>query len=664
MLLPFLLAVAATVQSPKDALARDAAEYARQFDVPQDEAERRLRAQEDSVEATDKIAAKYRDRLAGISVEHSPQYRIIVFLTGADPVAPRTIRAGGMRVPVIFRTGAKATRDQVAWAVTYHQAAIRAALPSPPGMGLDPRTGELVVIVGRASAAASDGADAIKAKLESIAGVPVQVRVLDRVDVNLSGGADIAGGSRVEGVIPTDSKSYVCTTGFVVRDGDRYGIVTAAHCLDQLSYVAPGPVKTPLAYAGQWGWGYQDVQLHLSDAPLEPLFYADTAKTLVRAVRHIRSRDSTRAGDFVCHRGERTGYSCSLIELIDFAPAGDLCGGPCLPTWVTVAGPTCKGGDSGSPVFSGTTAFGILKGGSYRRDGSCAFYFYMSVDYLPKGWLVAGGELTLERITSRADRADRVALIPDDDRLTQPPDVDVDGALLDFAVIAPDRIEHLPAREHAAGVFEEVAQNAEFGGAERQHAAATGRPVRGQVDCKFAARQSFGGERGADAAQHRLDPGEQFARGERLQNIIVRACFQSAYLILFLTARGQHHDRHVGGRRQPAQAAAHFQPRYSLDHPVEQDQVGRRLARQKHRFLAVAGLHDAIARLAEMPFEQLGDRRIILDDEDTRFGGRAGHGGGDCDVTKALQLDDGASGSTTATVVPTPTSLAISSRPP
>jgi hypothetical protein len=74
------------------------------------------------------------------------------------------------------------------------------------------------------------------------------------------------------------------------------------------------------------------------------------------------------------------------VELTDFAPPGELCGGPCDPTWVTVSGPKCRGGDSGGPNFNGTIAFGITKGGHYYPDGRCAFYYYMSTDYLPEGW--------------------------------------------------------------------------------------------------------------------------------------------------------------------------------------------------------------------------------------------------------------------------------------
>ncbi|GGA40342.1 S1 family peptidase [Sphingomonas psychrolutea] len=374
------------LETEADALERDAAEYARQFAVSQAEASARLSAQDASVATTDAIAETYRDRLAGIAIEHRPVYRIVVYLTGSEAVPEQALTTDAKTVPIVFRTGAKVTRERVIWAMTYHQATIRAALRAPPGMGLDPRTGELVVIIGSLDAA--DGTAVLKARLEAIAGVPVQIRVLNHVDVNLAPASLPEGGARVEGVSPDDRKRYLCTTGFNVTDGVRSAITTAAHCLDQLSYRDPQGASVPLAFVGQWGWGYHDVQINAAPAPLAPTFYADTAKTRLRAVTGQRSRTSTRAGDFVCHRGERTGFSCAIVQLTDFAPAGDLCGGPCLPTWVTVAGPTCKGGDSGSPVFSGTTALGILKGASYRADGSCAFYFYMSLDYLPPGWSV------------------------------------------------------------------------------------------------------------------------------------------------------------------------------------------------------------------------------------------------------------------------------------
>ena len=386
---PAVPAPAPIVETFAEAHERDAAEYARQFAVSQSEASARLSVQDMSVAATDAIADAYRDRLAGVAIEHTPTYRIVVYLTGSETVPEQALTAGGKTVAIVFRTGAKVTRERVIWAMTYHQAAIRAALRAPPGMGLDPRTGELVVIIGSLDAA--DGIAALRTKLAAIAGVPVQIRVLNHVDVNLSP----EGGARVEGVSPDDGKRYLCTTGFNVTDGTRSAVTTAAHCLDQLSYRDPQGTRVPLAFVGQWGWGYHDVQINAAPAPLPPTFYADTAKTRLRAVTGQRSRTSTRAGDFVCHRGERTGYSCALVQLTDFAPAGDLCGGPCLPTWVTVAGPTCKGGDSGSPVFSGTTALGILKGASYRGDGSCAFYFYMSVDYLPQGWSLLRGDPTL-----------------------------------------------------------------------------------------------------------------------------------------------------------------------------------------------------------------------------------------------------------------------------
>ena len=375
-------ASAQTVQTREQALQQDAAEYAQAYAVPLPEAIRRLTAQQESVPAIDAIADRYRDRLAGVSVQHRPDYRFIVYLTGTDPVPMSWVTTGTTRVPVQFRTGAKASRERVVWALTHHQPAIRAALQSYPAMGVDPRTGELVVIAGRSAVEKAGGTATLDAALTQLTGVPVQVRVLDLVARNLGP----QGGGRLDGTDPVSGKRYRCTSGFLVTDGARTGITTAAHCLDDLSYFDPQRRATPLTFVGQWGWGYHDVQIHSGPAPARPLFYADTARTVERPVEGQRTKTSTRAGDYVCHRGESTGYSCAEVTLLDFAPSGELCGGFCLPTWVAVAGPTCKQGDSGGPVFSGTTAFGIVKGATFRSDGSCAFYFYMSLDYLPTPW--------------------------------------------------------------------------------------------------------------------------------------------------------------------------------------------------------------------------------------------------------------------------------------
>ncbi len=388
---PPSLAGTVPMQTLAEALAQDAGEYAFRTGVGVGEAMRRLLAQEETVATTDALAERYRDRLAGISVEHFPDYRIVVLLTGVEPVPDQVVVAGGMDVPIVFRTGAGATGAAMVAAITAHQATIRAALRHPPGMGVDPRLGALVVMVQPADAALH-GVEALQARFAALTGVPVRVRVLNRDDMN----AAAAGGSRVVGVSPVDGRRYACTTGFVVTDGARSGVVTAAHCPDTLTYYAPDRTAEPLGFVGQWGWGFQDVQVHVSGGTLAPLFYADTDKSVARAVTGQRRRASTRAGDVVCHRGERTGYSCAEVELVDFAPSGDLCGGACSPTWVTVAGPGCNGGDSGGPVFNGGTAFGILKGSNYRPDGTCGFYYYMSTDYLPAGWSLVHDEGSVE----------------------------------------------------------------------------------------------------------------------------------------------------------------------------------------------------------------------------------------------------------------------------
>jgi len=381
-------APAQPIQTQAEALADDAVQYAAQFGVTPDEALRRLRAQQESVAATDAIASEFAGRLAGISVQHAPDYRIVVLLTGNESVADRST----VGVPIVFKTGAKATHAQAIIALRKHLIDLHTDLPNARGAGYDQRTGQVVLLVTSADAARF-GIEAIRARAEQVSGVPVRVVVNELIEQNLS----VGGGGRVEGVNSITGRRNVCTTAFVVTNGEATAITTAAHCPDELTYQDLDGSTATLPMIGSWGAGYQDVQVNGSPNSPDPLFYSNRGAGTLRRLASWRNVASTRAGDFVCHYGESSGYSCSTVELTDYAPPGALCGGPCSPTWVTVRGPSCIPGDSGGPVFTGGIAFGIAKGVNRTASGRCLFYYYMSTDYLPPPWRLLTGAPTLRR---------------------------------------------------------------------------------------------------------------------------------------------------------------------------------------------------------------------------------------------------------------------------
>src|SRR5208282_4319729 len=73
---------------------------------------------------------------------------------------------------------------------------------------------------------------------------------------------------------------------------------------------------------------------------------------------------------------------------------------------------------------------------------------------LPEGFV--------EGVSGAANGADRIAFPPTRERLAQPPDVDVDGALVDLRRLPPNRIEQLGAREHPARLFEQIFEEPEL----------------------------------------------------------------------------------------------------------------------------------------------------------------------------------------------------------
>lgn len=361
------------------ALGQDARAYAATFAVSEEEALLRLRQQQASIAVTEQLRARFRDRLASIALEHRPAWGIVVRLSGEERPADFVATQDGLSIPVRFEVGRTSTRAQALRLLDERRADLPRLVPGYRGAGADPLSGGLVV-------KQRPGADRrtlpeVEAALSAELGLPVRVRRLDAVMAN----ARAIGGGRVEGMV--EGRRWRCTTGFVVRDGaGRLGVTTAAHCPDELTWRGPRDEERLLPMVGAWGNAHHDIQIHTGIGAPEAMIFADRAKTEIRPVTSWVTRPMTRVGDWLCMRGESSGFVCNVVELTDFAPAGQLCGGLCAASWVTVAGPECRRGDSGAPIVSGSLAYGVLKGGAYREDGSCAFSFYQSVDYLPDDW--------------------------------------------------------------------------------------------------------------------------------------------------------------------------------------------------------------------------------------------------------------------------------------
>ena len=190
----------------------------------------------------------------------------------------------------------------------------------------------------------------------------------------------VNGGPRVEGLNLQTNRRNLCTTAFVITNGETNAITTAAHCPDELTYVDRDGDSVVLPMIGSWGAAYRDVQINGSAQSPEPLLYSNRGAGTLRQPVSWRNVAIDPRGRLRLPLWRKLGCSCATVELTDYAPPGDLCGGPCFPTWVTVKGPSCVPGDSGGPVFSGEIAFGIAKGVNRASSGECLFYYYMSTD--------------------------------------------------------------------------------------------------------------------------------------------------------------------------------------------------------------------------------------------------------------------------------------------
>ena len=117
------------------------------------------------------------------------------------------------------------------------------------------------------------------------------------------------------------------------------------------------------------------------------------------------------------------------------------------------------------------------------------------------------------------------------------------------------------------------------------------------------------------AAQERPQACQQLLQGERLDQVVVRACIETGNAVADRATSGKHQDRHrvALGAKAPSDLEAVDAGK----HDVEHDRIRRRLRHRRERLRAVLGERELVALGLERPHERVADRCFVFDDQET-----------------------------------------------
>ncbi|WP_184957239.1 S1 family peptidase [Paractinoplanes abujensis] len=283
-----------------------------------------------------KLDAQYGVNAAGSYIDDAG--KVVVNVT--DAATAKSVKAAGATPRFVTRTGAQlAAADN----------ALKSSLKTPgTAFAIDPVSNQVVVEVDSSVTGASLAAvEATVAKLGDSARIE---KTAGTLSTKISGGDAIyAGGGR-------------CSLGFNVRSGSTYYFLTAGHCTNIGATWTNGSATLGTRSGTSFpGNDYGIVR------------YTNTSITKSGTVgsQEITSAGTPAVGATVTRRGSTTGIRSgrvtALNSTVNYAE-GSVSG---LIRTTVCAQP----GDSGGPLYSGTTALGLTSGGSGNCTSGGTTYF-------------------------------------------------------------------------------------------------------------------------------------------------------------------------------------------------------------------------------------------------------------------------------------------------
>lgn len=337
----------------EDGLRVDAESYARDMKVDPDEAARRLELMQALTSEVDRLESLAGESLAGSWFVHEPEFKLVISVVGPREKVSPALRSldedpdSGVELRVEARHTRAAlndAHDDVRWGDIF---------PALDGSYTSEPDGKLVLqVVGL-----EKDFDSTVGELSSALGpTPSEVR-----DVPVS---VIALGSATELDNRGGRLLRSCTSGSTVKNSSGLkGMATAGHCsLPQPYYWFSGGGPFSTVFRGKGTSGHADLQwLSTTAQGVEALFHTSPTNARPQVGRGVGQ-----VGQYLCHFGRTTGYSCTTVSSITYKPNNTaLCGGAtsCKSVFsLTQSGCTSAAGDSGGPWFIVYEPHGVHSG--------------------------------------------------------------------------------------------------------------------------------------------------------------------------------------------------------------------------------------------------------------------------------------------------------------
>jgi streptogrisin D len=277
------------------------------------------------------------DRTAGTYLDATG--RTVVTVT--DTHAAASVRAAGGTARIVERStrALERTQTQVDLGIT------------GTALYLDPATNQ--VVVGVDSTVTGQKLERIKTAVAATGGAARITDLAGTLSMRVSGGDAIYGGG------------YRCSLGFNVRKGSEYFFLTAGHCTDVVNtWYANSAQSTLLGTNTGSSFPGNDYGI---------VKYTNTSVAIDGSVggQDITSAGNATVGQSVTRRGSTTGTHSGTVTglnaIVRYAEgtvrdmiATNVCAEP---------------GDSGGPLYAGSTALGLTSGGSGNcRTGGTTFF--------------------------------------------------------------------------------------------------------------------------------------------------------------------------------------------------------------------------------------------------------------------------------------------------